>query len=204
MGDFGIYSFSKFCFCLSLGGVSTKQRSFIDYYNKKLDSSSKMLSSIINFIKLYDTSKATILSRVFPYKNYTYGLTKTAYSRYGDSPSWSKGSVRMLEYQYHQEVSRRKEIYKYVRDIFDSYGLCDHLEYDSVTPYAIPLMLSGDIMDGIIKELRQKGFETNKYYFDMNRFTPEPNFKQTLLIPCHSGLSNSNLQMMIDTILGSL
>jgi len=159
---------------------------------------------VINLIILIDTYNIGRGGGKLLDLQFTHGLTEMAYGRYSDSQLASKSAIKMFEQQYEQEMSRRTEIYQFIRAILEPYNACDHLESKDVVPYAIPLSLNPNKVESAVKNLRRKGFETGMYYFDMNRFAPEPDFQKTMLIPCHSGLTDMDLENMLDTIIGEL
>jgi hypothetical protein len=78
--------------------------------------------------------------------------------------------------------------------------LVDHLEESGVIPYAIPLMVPADKSEKLVSVLKDNNFETGVYFFDLNRFMLEPDFVKTVLIPCHSGISDNNLDKLIGLI----
>jgi hypothetical protein len=199
IGDFSIYSFSKFVYCHALGGVGFKDSRFQNFFQDRLSHSSRSLVSFINAIKLISTynvsKKSSILS-----VNFTNALAKMSYSRYGDVLHPSKSSINLFEKQIEKEKNIRKSNYQYIRESLSKYGSCDHLEEFDVLPYAIPLMLPTAVSEKVVLMLRESGFESGIYFFDINRFMPEPNFVKTVLIPCHSEISKEALDIMVGII----
>jgi hypothetical protein len=200
IGDFSIYSFSKFCFCFALGGIGYKSVDFNEFFQKRLKATSNTLRFVINSVKLLDTCNAGRGGGRLINLPFTHGLTKMAYSRYGDSLSSSKYAIRMFENQFVEEKSLRKKNYQFVRERLAKYGACDHLEEDNVIPYAIPLNLPEKISERAANVLKSKGYETGIYHFDMNRCVFDPSFRKTMLIPCHSGLYGRPLEKMMDIV----
>src|SRR5450755_4379668 len=54
LGEYAIYSFSKFTFCFALGGVSFREGDFSDYLDSAVAGQSRLLGSAINLFKLID------------------------------------------------------------------------------------------------------------------------------------------------------
>jgi dTDP-4-amino-4,6-dideoxygalactose transaminase len=200
IGDFGIYSFSKFVYCNALGGVSYKNDGFDKFFNECLSVSSTSLTTIINLIKLFGSYNVNRGGGKLVNLNFTSGLTSMAYSRYSDAVKPSKGSINMFEKQFKKEISSRLKNYLSIKNILSEYGVFEHLEDEDVVPYAIPLKLPLVIMHSVVEKLRIIGFETGIYNFDINRFMPEPNFIKTVLIPCHSSLTSHTVDLMLEII----
>jgi hypothetical protein len=205
IGDFSIYSFSKFAYCNVLGGVGFKNYEFNQFFNEHLKKSSKTLATIINLIKLLSTYNINRGGGKVVNLGLTNGLTSMAYSRYTDSLVPSRGSINMFEKQFKKECILRLENYQYIKEALDEYGVFEHLTGNiSVIPYAVPLKLPLKISQRIVKKLRILGLETGIYNFDIDRFMPEPNFIKTILLPCHSNLSRTTISSMIDIIVSEI
>ena len=52
----------------------------------------------------------------------------------------------------------------------------------------------------MVSKLKESNFEVGFYFFDINRFMPSPNFIKTVLIPCHSGVTDIKINLMVDII----
>ena len=204
IGDFSIYSFSKFVYCNVLGGVGFKNNEFNQFFNEHLSKSSKSLAATINLIKLLSTYNTNRGGSRLMNINFTNGLTSMAYSRYTDSLIPSNGSINMFEKQIKNESILRLKNYQYIREALSEYGIFEHLEKDGVIPYAIPLKLPLKVMKKTAEKLKFIGLEADIYNFDINRFMPEPNFIKTLLVPCHSNLSSNVIDSMLDIIVSEI
>ena len=184
-GDFSIYSFSKFFYCHSLGGVRCNNNIFLDkfqeYYDKRVDESSSALAVFINFQKFimsYAQNKDAIYLR-----HKASLLGKMLYGVYGDSASYTKGATCLFQRKVHNEVSLRKKRYTELLHEFSNFSIFDHLERDGVVPYAIPLIADEVTNSKIAIALKSNGYESGVYHFDTNRFAIEPNYQKSVLIP---------------------
>jgi hypothetical protein len=204
IGDFSIYSFSKFVYCNVLGGIGFKDDEFNQFFNDLLSRSSKSLAAVINMIKLFSSYNINIENGKLVNTGFTNGLTSMAYSRYADSFLPLEGNINMFEKQFENESALRLKNYQYFKKMLIEYDAFEHLKENDIVPYAIPIKLPVPIMHRIIKKLRVIGVETGIYNFDIDRFMPEPNFIKTVLIPCHSNLSIAMIDSIIDIIVSEI
>jgi hypothetical protein len=203
IGDYSIYSFSKFVYCNVLGGVSSKNDDFSYFFNKRLNKSSKFLSFTVNLIKLLSSYNINRGGGRVISLDLTRALTLMAYSQYTNSLIAPKGNINMFENQYNREISSRVTNYEYMKEKLSEYGVFEYLN-DDVTPYAIPLKIPSMSLHGVVNKLNMLGVETGVYNFDINRFMPEPNFIKTALVPCHSNLSRGIVDKMLDIIVSEI
>ena len=68
-----------------------------------------------------------------------------------------------------------------------------------VLPWVVPLFF--DSKNGTVAAaLRRLGVECGVYHFDVNRNMLEPDFKECVPIPCHQGISQKQMESIIDAI----
>ncbi len=190
-GDFSIYSFSKFCFCFALGGISFKNSEFEDFFRKKKKESSCFLKCLINFFKFIDE---------FSMQNWVNfeNAREMSYSLYHKSLRSSSFSENLFFSKLQDEIFLRKNNYNYLREKLRDYDFMSLLEPD-VVPYAVPLMIKKN-RDKIISTLKEKGIESGEYWFDVNRLVIEPRFERCALIPIHSKVKFEHIDFITDTI----
>jgi dTDP-4-amino-4,6-dideoxygalactose transaminase len=194
-GDFSIYSFSKFVYCHSLGGVSCNnskwEEKFKDHYFVNDSKSSKILLFLINLHKYLSTN--------YPNNKSTNFFNKIFYNIYSTNSNFSKSSVYLLNVNIKEEIDKRKILYEYLIKYFSSYSILDHLEKKDVIPWAIPLFFKKNLLK-IQNELKNIDIETGVYHFDINRFSVNPKFKKMILLPITFELGSSKFEKMLDIL----
>jgi hypothetical protein len=197
-GKFAVFSLSKFVYCHALGGVAYQDGDFGKFFGHLSRKSSRLLRLLINFFKFLDEMN---LSRTPPVAPEIFkGFRRMAYSRYGESVAAGPSAIALWESKRAHEMSARKSLYSHLRDLVDKYGICDHLERDGVTPYVVPVLVNEEKAERLVTRLREAGFETGIYHFDVNRFMLEPSYRKTVLIPVNSDLSGQGMDHILDII----
>ncbi|OFZ80466.1 MAG: hypothetical protein A2583_14275 [Bdellovibrionales bacterium RIFOXYD1_FULL_53_11] len=202
IGDYAVFSFSKFVFCGALGGIACKDAGFQAFVDHKKNGSSRLLCHLINGIKHLDEWN---LSRNKPLLPVFMSAMRTAfYSQYGISHRAACGSVSLWKKKRQAEMALRQKRYKSFRATVDAFGICDHLEADGITPYAIPVIIGDDKRRALVHKLNLNGYHAGVYRFDAARFMFEPRFVECILLPCHSGISDRDFDTMTGIIVESL
>jgi dTDP-4-amino-4,6-dideoxygalactose transaminase len=197
-GDFGVFSFSKFAFCYALGGVLSGNPDFWDHIAATNRKASQSLQLFVNAVKFLDDFN---LNRPRPTASRFFdGLRDMAFSRYDDQVLASKKAIGLWQEKRDHEFAVRKENYRILRGALDRYGICDHLESEGVTPYAVPLALSSDVAPAVVEKLRERGVEAGIYRFDFNRLVFAPRFEPCVLVPIHSHMSGRGMDIVISTL----
>jgi len=202
IGDFSIYSFSKFLFCYALGGIRYKNKEFKIYLSKQLKKSSSLLVYFLNSTKLINdySNKYPHL----PIKQMANYLIRMSYSLYGVSFKYSKSSKKLFYNKLDNEIDIRIKRYKYFLEKTNKTGICDHLEQSEICPYIIPINVKKKHQDKVVTKLKNIGIQTGIYHFDMARFMFEPDFKPCIWVFCHSGITDNFFEKQIDIILDNL
>jgi len=198
IGDFALFSFSKFFFSFALGAIKYKDPNFELFFSNELDDSSFFASSFINSTKLFSEisleNKNSFLEKISKY------MVPMSYALYGNSVKPGRISKLNFEYKLDNEIKIRKNRYKYFIQEFNDSGIVDHLEKDGITPYVIPIKLKPSDLIKALDNLRSRGFQTGIYKFDINRFYIEPDYQEVLWIFIHSGISESKYMEQIDIL----
>lgn len=199
MGDFSIYSFSKWFSCFALGGVKSKFDDFNAYANRLILDTPLGLTFIKDSAKfLYEWSRFSN-SRVF--KKYATFFLAMSYSLYGEALKPSRLALRLLYSKIGREISIRQKRYHYFLEQTNHLGICDHLETERITPYVIPIYCPESKNRALIRALRDRSIATGLYHFDINRNLLSPKFVQCVWIPCHGGISNKIFSDITELIL---
>jgi len=197
-GDFALFSYSKFAFCLALGGVSAKDPEFGTYVEGRCQKASRSLRALINGFKFLDERN---LDRAKPcWQRLFDGGRKMMYARYGDQLLASPRSVAMWLAKRDVEIATRVANYRDLRLELNRFGLCDSLESEGVAPYAVPLVIRGTAATRIIADLTSEHISAGQYQFDFARCMFEPDFRPVVLVPIHSGMCGRGMDLLISTV----
>jgi dTDP-4-amino-4,6-dideoxygalactose transaminase len=198
MGAFGFFSFSKFVFCYTLGGVVAKDSKFRAFVSEQNAKASTLLRLFVNGVKYCsEWSNERASPRAVQFFN---GLTAMAYSRYGEQVAASHRATSLWLSKQEAEVAARRQNFRLLRAKVDELGICDHLESHDVTPYAVPLYVKEDKSDALVSELRKRGVVSGVYHFDFARCVFEPDFRRCVLVPIHSGMAGRGMELVTDAI----
>jgi len=201
-GEYAVFSFSKFAFCAALGGVSSSRPGFAESLARRKAAASRAASAAINGFRWLDEFNLSRSSPRAPKPMTT--LRKMFYAAYGDSPLASSRSIRLWEAKRESELAARRENYRLIREAAAPLGLCDGLEADGVTPFIVPLFVPEPRVEAAVSALAELGVRTGSYFFDVARFSPEPDFKRCVPIPCHGAVSADDVGRMVAAVRSKL
>jgi hypothetical protein len=196
LGQFAIYSFSKFTFCLALGGVSFCDSDFSKYLDAVLVREPLLLRPALNFLKLIDELNLSRDRPLIP--AFATRARIAAYSLYGESLRPSVRAIALWKKKERSEIETRRKYFRHLRERTRDSGICDHLEMDDATPYAIPIQLPGDKARVLVLKLHEAGIRTGIYHFDVNRCLLNSNFVPCVLLPCHGGISEVEFDKIVE------
>ncbi len=198
MGAFGLFSFSKFAFCYALGGVVAKDAEFRGFVSAKRRETSTSLRVFVNCVKF---AAEWVNGRTLPRTAHVFnGLTAMAYARYGDLTVASPSAVNLWVSKRDAEIAARRQNFYLLREKVDKFGICDHLETEGVTPYAVPLHVQEGKAASLVADLRKHGVLSGIYHFDFARCVFEPDFRRCVLVPIHSGMSGRGMEIILDAV----
>jgi len=198
IGEYSLYSFSKFFFCYALGALRSKNDEFLEYVKQKKRSTKKWITIFNNASKaFYEYTISRSNKRV---KSLALEFTGMSYALYSVGFEPFKKAEEFVKKKIDYEIEIRQKHYNWFREKTDKFGICDHLEKKDIYPYVIPINVSGKVREKLVCKLRENGFATNIYHFDMNRFFIEPDFKPCIQIFCHGSISQSELEHQIDIV----
>ncbi len=198
MGDYSVFSFSKWFFCFALGGVRGENADFADFVKKELSKVPFGITFLKDFAKwLYETS---IFSRSAKLRAFSNALLDMSYATYGIALKPSHSAQKLFEAKRNFEIMVRQRRYREFREATDYLGICSHLEKNGVTPYIIPIRVAASKTESIIQALRKTGVETDVYHFDINRNMLSPQFVPCIWVPCHGGITDEGFKAIIKLI----
>lgn len=202
IGDFSIYSFSKWFFCFALGGVRSKFEDFYTYAHQSMSNAPLGLTLIKDLTKfLYERSS---FSDGRNFRKYATLFLNMSYSLYGEALKPSRLALRLLFSKIEQEINIRQKRYRYFLNQTSHLGICNHLESEGITPYVIPIYCSESKNKILVEALRDKEIMTGLYHFDINRNLLSPKFVQCIWIPCHGGISDEMFYTITKLVLKKL
>jgi len=202
MGDFSIYSFSKWFFCFSLGGVKSKSDDFPAYADKLISEIPFGVTLIKDSAKFLSARSMFSKNQVF--KKYVNLFLIMSYALSSDAVKPSRLAEKLLNSKLEDEINIRQKRYYDFLEQTKNLGICDHLEKKGVTPYVIPIRCSEFKNEMLLKALRDKGIVTGLYHFDMNRNLLSPKFEQCVWIPCHSGIPDKVFFDITETVVNTV
>lgn len=201
-GDFAIYSFSKWFFCFALGGVKSKFEDFYTYAQDTISNIPFGLTLLKDLSKFLFEQSTFSNSRLF--RKYANLFLNMSYSLYGEALRPSRLACRLLSCKIEQEIILRQKRYRYFLARTRHLGICNHLEVEGITPYAIPIYCSDTKNKALVRALRDKNITTGLYHFDINRNLLSPKFVQCVCIPCHRGISDRTFAAITDLVVKKL
>jgi len=197
-GDYSLYSYSKFCFCFALGGVWSRDPDFFSFVDAVVSKSSSLLRFITNTFKFVDVLNHQRKSPMFA--NLMDAGRDMTYAIYYRQPIPGNLGIRLWNKAKKKELKVRRENYSLLRDETIRWGLCDYLEENGITPYAVPLDVPRQKAEKIIQELNNANIWAGLRRFDVARCMFEPDYQKCVLVPIHSGMTGTPMRKMLDTL----
>jgi dTDP-4-amino-4,6-dideoxygalactose transaminase len=100
----------------------------------------------------------------------------------------------------HNTLARRHSNYRVLLQEFSKYDFVETLPADGVMPWIFPLFVEDPHRGKAVKLLTAGGIESGVYHFDVNRNMLNPDFRKCVAIPCHQGLSDNDLSMIVEIV----
>jgi hypothetical protein len=195
--NFRLYSFSKYFFCYTLGGVTGGGVPFKDFASRNAAQAQRWITSFNNIIKLFSEWHQSGLLPNFRLWNILLGMS---YSTYGIGINHSPLALRLMRRKIDEEVDLRRKRYQYFRERFKVLEVERYLGNDDVAPYVIPLLLPLDNLKSILNDLLLAKYQTGIYHFDVNRNIINSKFEKVLWILLGSSLTDAQYEFQLDII----
>ena len=192
-GDFSIYSYSKFHFCFTLGGVSSANVDFMNFVNRSIKSAPFKLRMFHTLSKLMDSMTANS-------NKASFSMTEMSYAGYYRQPAPTKIGMKMWINNKDVEIEKRRENYLTVLHETEGLGLCSDLEVDGIVPYVVPLNIESDKIKSTIEQLKNAGIKALVRKFDVNRCLFDHNYQPRVIVPIHSGVNGNIMDRLISTL----
>src|SRR3989338_3101572 len=126
IGDFAVFSFSKWFFCLALGGARAKFSDFsqfVDQLVKKIPRSLALIKDAVKFI-----SEKSTFSSSLTFRRWANSLIKMSYPIYGEALRPGGMACRLLRKKVAAEEAVRQKRYQNFYQDTSHLGICHHLE----------------------------------------------------------------------------
>ena len=178
LGDFGIFSFSKFVPSLMGGAIVTKDKEARDFFLARIGEPRTLYSLFCFWSKYFDdaTHQAPLAQE----------LLKTSYALYSYHVSMTR-TVQNLIARSLGSLKRRRENYAIVKRILKGNPWIDSLETE-VLPYVVPVAGTPDELSRIVKIIKESGIYSGIYHFDENRNLLKPRFIKVAWLPVHQSI----------------
>lgn len=202
IGEYSLFSYSKFTFCFALGGVSSRHDEFYKFVDQLCARDSVVLRAAINGVKLIDEANLHLTRPIMP--GAMTGLRKMVYARYGDQILPGARAVALWQRKKAQEIQARRHNYALLRRETDRWGICDHLEADGVAPYLVPLAVASNKAGAVVAKLRENAVAADIRSFDFARCSFEPDHRKCVVVPIHSGMADRGMDLLVSCLKGVL
>jgi len=178
IGDFGIFSFSKFVPSLMGGAIVTKDENARDFFLSRIEKKRPLYSLFCFWSKYFDD--------VTHYAPLAQELLKTSYALYSYHMSMTR-TVQNLVASSLESLNKRKENYATVKRILKGNLWIDSLETD-ILPYVVPIAGTPEELSHIVNVIKGTGLYSGLYHFDENRNLLEPRLISVAWLPIHQGI----------------
>ena len=202
LGEYSLFSYSKFVFCFALGGVSSRHDDFYTFVDHVSARGSVILRATINGVKWIDEANLHLARPMM--RDAMTNVRKMAYARYGDQVLPGARAVALWQRKRAYEIKARCDHYALLRRETDRFGICDHLEADGVAPYAVPLAVDPNKATAVVAKLRDKSIAADIRSFDFERCSFESDYRKCVVVPIHSGMAGKGMDCLVSCLKGIL
>lgn len=190
-GDVSIWSLSKFFPSVVGGGVYSRSTDMEQFVTNALNKSDPQIEEeAFNVRARFDVEQS---ARNSVELERSYAI----YPRLRKCPSYSLQVVA-------KEISsgalqKRRDHFQTLQGALWDQRHAALLEECEVTPWVVPLFL-GSANATVASALADMGIESGVYHFDVNRTMLEPNFQECVVVPCHQGMSDTEIRDIVDVV----
>ena len=171
IGDYTIYSFSKFIECGALGGVASSSELFIKYIDDKVKCSPKYLQYLSACILKSASLVGIDESQSSKIWNVYYSLCNFSYRPLNKA-------VKIVKNRIESEKKIRSLRFNQIRKELSSSEVLCYDNGENFVPIMVPLVLKGEKITEIQKNFMGYGYRINKVQFDINRDMLNSNYKK--------------------------
>jgi len=175
IGDYTIYSFSKFIECGALGGVASTTEPFLKYIDDKIKYSPRYIKDLsacilkyISLVGINESHSSKIWNMYYSLCNFSYRPLKKA--------------IKKVRNQIESEKKIRSSRLNQIRKELSSSEVLSYDTGENYVPFTVPLVITGKKITEIQKKFMQHGFFINKVKFDINRNMLNSDYKNSLML----------------------
>ena len=178
IGDFGIFSFSKFLPSLMGGAIITKNQEARDYFLNRIGASRTLYAPFLFWSKYFD--------EYTHHAPFAQELLKTSYSLYAYQTAMTR-TVQNLIARSLASLQSRKENYTVVKRVLKGDEWTDSLDAHAL-PYVVPLRGSEEELSRIVAVIRDAQIYSGIYHFDKNQNVLKPQWVKVAWLPIHQDI----------------
>ncbi len=178
IGDYGIFSFSKFLPSLMGGAIVTQDQEARGYFLDRLRVLRKLYGLFCFWSKYFhEASRRSPLAEE---------LLKTSYALYGYHTAMTR-TVQNLIAGGLDTLKRRQENYSIVKRVLKGDPWIDSLPEDAL-PYVVPIRAALDKLSRLVQVIRDSRIYSGIYHFDEHRNLLNPGFVKVAWLPIHQAI----------------
>ena len=175
IGDFSIFSFSKFLNCYLLGGLRTDSKEFMNFLDNQINQSSKT-QSIINYILI------KLASSLKENNNFRKKLFNMNYSLYNFPSKHLNFLLNNFRSKIDKEIFLRSQRFEIVKKKLNHLKEMDYLQFDKLVLYKLPIVLDDNLKEKIKQRFDDENLPYEEMHFDVNRNILNPKYQKVLII----------------------
>ncbi len=175
IGDFSIFSFSKFLNCYLLGGLRTDSSEFMNFLDNQINQSSKT-QSIINYILI------KLASSLKESNNFRKKLFNMNYSLYNFPSKHLNFLLNNFRSKIDKEIFLRSQRFEIVKKKLNHLKEMDYLQFDKLVLYKLPIVLDDNLKEKVKQRFDDENLLYEEMHFDVNRNILNPKYQKVLII----------------------
>ncbi len=191
LGDFTIFSYSKFFKCYLLGGIRSNSKEFLDYLDNRISKSSKT-QSLINYL-LIRLGFAMKINSDLGKKIFNMN-----YSLYNFPSKHLIFLQKTFERQLSKEFNLRLKRFQSAKQKLCNIKEMDFLKHQDLVLFKMPIILNSNLKQKIIEKFDIKKLKYEIMHFDINRNMLNPNYQKVIIIDISS--ENKDFDKQIEII----
>ena len=190
-GDASVFSLAKFFPCVTGGAIYSRDAQLKDFLDRAFTAQDEQLSkSAFRKRAVFDTDPSS-----FEHRNELAG-SYAVYDKIYDIRPYALAAVRSS--MARNPMLKRLTNYQSLAREFSNFDFVETLPSDGIMPWIFPLFVEEPHRTRIAQSLLASGIEAGVYHFDVNRNMLNPDFRKCVAIPCHQGLSESELSSIME------
>jgi len=190
-GDAAIFSMAKFFPCVVGGAVYSKDSSIQEFLKHRVKKAGTLENEMFREREAFDRDphSCNIAQQYAVYPELggcvPEALDIVRQSIVGGALQERKENVQRLRSELQLE---------------DEFGLFE----DGVLPWVVPFFFERETMLRIVQVLRANDIEAGIFHFDVNRNMLDSDYRECIALPCHDGITETEMQNIIRIVRGAL